>query len=252
MFLRILDPDEHLTDPARSLQVFYRICELLRLNPMHLTLPALFFFSYSLLQLFFLLLLQPYVFPPQCGPFLPFLFFEPLHGLTVLLVAEHETPDAWRAFILDKPVCLKKGVWHQTLSLTDEATVKISSAVRYEVSIRAPRRYDEQWSGMPFICSCRTSYNSRYRKVRRRDWGWVGDTVEHVDEPRLWAKCDHMAAVMLLWEHEHGPWVVEETEEELEERWQRIEAEKLKLFFNERYEYIPVMIEANFPGYAMD
>ncbi len=32
----------------------------------------------------------------------------------------------------------------------------------------------------------------------------------------------------------------------------REEAEKLKLFFNERYEYIPVMIEANFPGYAMD
>ena len=121
-----------------------------------------------------------------------------------------------------------KVVRMQTSDNFCEATVKISSAVRYEVSIRAPRRYDEQWSGMPFICSCRTSYNSRYRKVRRRDWGWVGDTVEHVDEPRLWAKCDHMAAVMLLWEHEHGPWVVEETEEELEERWQRIEAEKLK------------------------
>ena len=58
--------------------------------------------------------------------------FEPLHGLTVLLVAEHETPDAWRAFILDKPVCLKKGVWHQTLSLTDEATVKITENLEVE------------------------------------------------------------------------------------------------------------------------
>ena len=58
--------------------------------------------------------------------------FEPLEGLTVLLVAEHETPEAFRAFILDKPVCLKKGVWHQTLSLTDEASVKITENLEVE------------------------------------------------------------------------------------------------------------------------
>ena len=52
--------------------------------------------------------------------------FEPLHGITVLLVAEHETPEDYRAFILDKPVCLKKGVWHQVLALTPEAQVKIT------------------------------------------------------------------------------------------------------------------------------
>lgn len=52
--------------------------------------------------------------------------FEPLKGVTVLLVAEHDTPEEYRAFILDKPVCLKKGVWHQTLSLTPEAEVKIT------------------------------------------------------------------------------------------------------------------------------
>ena len=51
--------------------------------------------------------------------------FEPLHGITVLLVAEHETPEDCHAFILDKPVVLAKGIWHQTLSLTPEATVKI-------------------------------------------------------------------------------------------------------------------------------
>lgn len=52
--------------------------------------------------------------------------FEPLKGLTVLVVAEHDRPAEYRAFILDKPVCLYKGVWHQVLALTDEAQVKIA------------------------------------------------------------------------------------------------------------------------------
>ncbi len=52
--------------------------------------------------------------------------FEPLSGLTVLVVAEHDKPDEYEAFILDKPVCLYKGVWHQVLALTDEAQVKIA------------------------------------------------------------------------------------------------------------------------------
>lgn len=52
--------------------------------------------------------------------------FEPLSGLTVLIVAEHDNPADYRAFILDKPVCLYKGIWHQVLSLTDEAQVKIA------------------------------------------------------------------------------------------------------------------------------
>lgn len=52
--------------------------------------------------------------------------FEPLKGITVLVVAEHEKPEEYQAFILDKPVCLKKGIWHQVLALTDEAQVKIA------------------------------------------------------------------------------------------------------------------------------
>ena len=52
--------------------------------------------------------------------------FEPLSGVNVLLVAEHETPEKYKAFVLDKPVCLKKGVWHQVLSLTPSAEVKIT------------------------------------------------------------------------------------------------------------------------------
>ena len=46
--------------------------------------------------------------------------FEPLKGITVLLAAEHEDPENYRAFVLDKPV------WHQVMALTPEAQVKIT------------------------------------------------------------------------------------------------------------------------------
>lgn len=52
--------------------------------------------------------------------------FEPLQGVTVLVVAEHDKPEEYEAFLLDKPVCLYKGIWHQVLTLTDEAQVKIA------------------------------------------------------------------------------------------------------------------------------
>lgn len=52
--------------------------------------------------------------------------FEPLKGVTVLVVAEQERPEEYEAFFLDKPVCLYKGVWHQVLAVTDEAQVKIA------------------------------------------------------------------------------------------------------------------------------
>lgn len=52
--------------------------------------------------------------------------FEPLSGITVLLVAAPETPDQPEAFVLDKPVCLYKGVWHQAMALTAEAQCKIA------------------------------------------------------------------------------------------------------------------------------
>ena len=52
--------------------------------------------------------------------------FEPLEGIAVILVAEHETPENLRAFLLDKPVCLFKGVWHDVLALSSGAKVKIT------------------------------------------------------------------------------------------------------------------------------
>lgn len=58
--------------------------------------------------------------------------FEPLSGVTVLLVAETDTPEDYRAFILDKPVCLGKGIWHQVIALTPEAQVKITENLEVE------------------------------------------------------------------------------------------------------------------------
>lgn len=52
--------------------------------------------------------------------------FEPLSGITLLLVAENADPQQYEAFILDKPVCLDKGVWHQVIALSEEASVKIT------------------------------------------------------------------------------------------------------------------------------
>ena len=52
--------------------------------------------------------------------------FEPYLGASLLLVAENATPEKYEVFYLDKAVCLKKGIWHQTLALSEEATVKIT------------------------------------------------------------------------------------------------------------------------------
>ena len=52
--------------------------------------------------------------------------FEPLKGIGILLTAKPESPEDYHAFLLDKPVCLKKGVWHQLIALTEEVQVKIT------------------------------------------------------------------------------------------------------------------------------
>lgn len=79
--------------------------------------------------------------------------FEPLKGYTVLLVAEHDRPEEYEAFILDRPVCLYKGIWHQVLSLTDEAQVKISEnlevssefyELKEEISVRMACQTDDK------------------------------------------------------------------------------------------------------------
>lgn len=52
--------------------------------------------------------------------------FELVDGSVILLVASAEKPDDVEAFLLDKPVCVNKGVWHSTIALSEKATVKIT------------------------------------------------------------------------------------------------------------------------------
>jgi len=52
--------------------------------------------------------------------------FEPLEGASVLFVAENKSPDKIRAFFLDKPICLYKGVWHEVMAVSADAKVKIT------------------------------------------------------------------------------------------------------------------------------
>lgn len=52
--------------------------------------------------------------------------FEPLRGTGVLLVAEPWSPERPKAFLLDTPVCLYKGVWHEVIALSKEAIYKIT------------------------------------------------------------------------------------------------------------------------------
>lgn len=50
---------------------------------------------------------------------------EPLTGVTVLLVAPPDEPDHLEAFLLDRPVCLEQGVWHQAVALSRTAVLKV-------------------------------------------------------------------------------------------------------------------------------
>ncbi len=51
--------------------------------------------------------------------------FEPLSGVSVLLLAK-DTPMNFEAFLLDKPVCLNEGIWHEVFALSEKAKFKIT------------------------------------------------------------------------------------------------------------------------------
>ena len=51
--------------------------------------------------------------------------FEPVKGKLVIAFAENRHPDKINFFLLDKPVVVKKGVWHEVASLKGRSEVKI-------------------------------------------------------------------------------------------------------------------------------
>lgn len=56
--------------------------------------------------------------------------FEPISGTGLIIVSEPDKPDQFEVFLLDKPVCLNKGVWHQMVTLSEETIVKIAENLK--------------------------------------------------------------------------------------------------------------------------
>ena len=56
--------------------------------------------------------------------------FEPISGKAVLHVCNQRKPNKVESFILDKPVILRKGVWHGVTSISDETHIKITENCR--------------------------------------------------------------------------------------------------------------------------
>ena len=52
--------------------------------------------------------------------------FEPLDGITLLCVAPFENPEDVEFFLLEKPVCIYRNIWHATLCLSEYSIVKIT------------------------------------------------------------------------------------------------------------------------------
>lgn len=61
----------------------------------------------------------------ECHP-LSMESFEPMQGTGLLIVAPCNLPMQHEVFLLDRPVCLDKGVWHQMITLSQETIVKIT------------------------------------------------------------------------------------------------------------------------------
>lgn len=58
--------------------------------------------------------------------------FEPISGMSLLMVAENSTPEEFEVFLLDQPICLNEGVWHQVISLSEVSKVKITENLEVE------------------------------------------------------------------------------------------------------------------------
>jgi ureidoglycolate hydrolase len=51
--------------------------------------------------------------------------FEPVSGRSIIALASHKNPNAPKVFFLDKPVVVKKGVWHDVAAISKRAEIKI-------------------------------------------------------------------------------------------------------------------------------
>ncbi|MBU1088165.1 MAG: hypothetical protein KKD05_11705, partial [Candidatus Omnitrophica bacterium] len=52
--------------------------------------------------------------------------FEPIKGQSILYISNQMTPKDIKAFVLDKPVVLRKGLWHNVVTAEKESHIKIT------------------------------------------------------------------------------------------------------------------------------
>jgi ureidoglycolate hydrolase len=52
--------------------------------------------------------------------------FEPVKGKSVFLVSRQKNPKSIKGFVLNKPLVLKKNIWHGLITLSDETEIKIT------------------------------------------------------------------------------------------------------------------------------
>lgn len=58
--------------------------------------------------------------------------FEPMSGTALLILAPNENPGDYEAYLLDRPVCLNEGIWHQIISFSEISKVKITENLEVE------------------------------------------------------------------------------------------------------------------------
>lgn len=59
--------------------------------------------------------------------------FEPVEGVCLLLVSLETRKSNYEVFVLDRPVCLHKNVWHGIVTLTGVSKVKITENLEVDV-----------------------------------------------------------------------------------------------------------------------
>ncbi len=52
--------------------------------------------------------------------------FEPIKGKSLLYVARRQDSKTIECFYLDKPIILKKGIWHGVITLSSECEIKLT------------------------------------------------------------------------------------------------------------------------------
>lgn len=59
--------------------------------------------------------------------------FEPVEGICLLLVSLETQKSDYEIFVLDRPVCLDRNVWHGLVTLTGVSKIKITENLEVDV-----------------------------------------------------------------------------------------------------------------------